>query len=91
MRYKMSQSRRHSAIEASANVFSGMIISFTISFLAHYYQSTIQYYIWKNFVWDISITSNIAVTCVLTVVSIVRGYIWTRHFNRRAYNETTKK
>jgi len=96
----MQQSKRHSFIEVVANIFSGMVIGFIISQLAHFYSAEIQEYIWKDFVWDISFSSNILMTSVFTVVSLIRGYVWRRIFNKiqlRKYKkgyeryETTKK
>ncbi len=77
------QSRRHSLIEASLNVFSGMIIAFIICQLAHIFEPTIQRYIWKGFEWKISIGTNLIMTIVLTIVSVIRSYAWRRHFNNR--------
>lgn len=76
------QTRRHSLIESLANVLSGMIISFTLSQLAHEFEPQIQRYIWKGFEWKISVGGNAVMTVVFTIVSIVRGYMWRRHFNR---------
>jgi hypothetical protein len=68
------------------NVFSGLIIAFLISQLAHEYQAVIRKYIWAGFTWEISAGSNMMVTAVLTAVSVGRGYFWRRHFNRRSNN-----
>lgn len=89
----MNQSKRHSLLEACLNVFSGMVIAFIISQLAHCYEAEIQRYIWSGFVWNLSVGSNIIVTVVLTIVSIIRGYIWRRIFNRvqkRNYEEQSR-
>lgn len=77
------QSKRHSLLESLLNVFSGMFIGFAVSQLAHVYQAEIRTYIWPGFTWNISITSNIFMTTVLTVISVTRGYIWRRIFNQR--------
>ncbi len=76
------QTRRQSIIESSLNVFSGMVIAFAISQIAHIFEPQIQQYIWKGFEWHISAGSNIIMTVILTVISVVRGYAWRRHFNR---------
>lgn len=76
------QNKRHSIVEALLNTFTGMIVGFTVSQLAHFYQPEIQHYIWSDFVWELSVKSNIIMTCILTCCSIVRGYIWRRIFNR---------
>jgi len=89
----MGQSRRHSLIEAMLNVFSGMIVAFSICQLAHYFENEIQEYIWQDFVWNVSFSSNLAMTAVLTIISMIRGYIWRRVFNyiQRESYETAKK
>ena len=78
------QSRRHSFLESCVNVASGMFIAFVISQIAHIFQHEIQKYIWSGFEWNISVGSNIVMTVILTVVSVVRGYAWRRHFNNKA-------
>lgn len=77
----MSQSKKHSIIEALLNVFSGMVIAFTVSQLAYEYQQEIQQHIWSGFVWHLNFTSNLLMTSIFTCISIVRGYVWRRIFN----------
>jgi hypothetical protein len=77
----MGQSMRHSMTETCCNVFSGMIIGFSISQTAHYLQCYIQLYIWSGFIWQLSWTSNIIMTIILTIASLIRGYAWRRVFN----------
>ncbi len=77
------QTRRHSLLESLVNVFSGMLIAFTISQLAHLFESDIQKYLWKGFEWKISVGSNAIMTTIFTLVSIIRGYMWRRHFNSK--------
>lgn len=88
----MVQSKRHSLIEAIINVGSGMIIAFGLSQLAHVYQDEIREYIWSGFVWKLSAGSNLIMTILFTMVSIIRGYIWRRIFNniQRKNYEVTK-
>lgn len=81
------QTKKHSIIESCANVLSGILISFGLSQIAHWFEPQIQAYIWSGFEWKISVGSNVIMTVVLTVVSIIRGYVWRRHFNRRASHE----
>lgn len=76
------QTRRQSIIESCLNVFSGMVIAFVISQLAHVYEPQIQKYIWSGFVWNLSAGSNAIMTVILTGLSVIRGYAWRRHFNR---------
>lgn len=78
----MGQSKRHSVIEAVVNVFSGMFIAFAVSQLAHVYQNEIRQYLWEGFTWELSVSSNIFMTTILTVISVIRGYIWRRVFNK---------
>lgn len=78
------QSRKSSLIESCMNVISGFLIASGISQLAHWFEPQIKAYIWNGFKWDISIGSNIIMTILLTIVSIVRGYAWRRHFNSKA-------
>jgi ABC-type polysaccharide/polyol phosphate export permease len=85
------QSRKHSLLESCMNVFSGMLIAFFISQAAHEFEHTIQQYIWAGFEWKISAGSNIIMTTILTAVSIFRGYVWRRHFNKRLVNEQELK
>jgi hypothetical protein len=75
------QSKKHSFLESCLNVLSGMLIGFGISQAAHEFEPQIQQYIWAGFEWKLSIGSNLVMTTVLTVVSIVRGYAWRRYFN----------
>lgn len=83
------QSKRHSIIEAASNVFSGMVIAFVISQLAHVFAPEIRQYVWEGFEWKVSAGSNVIMTVILTVISIVRGYLWRRHFNKRHLNEVS--
>ena len=90
----MSQSKRHSLIESCMNVASGMLIAFLISQLAVVFEHEIQKYVWSSFKWDVSAGSNVIMTVLLTVVSVIRGYAWRRHFNKKVLgelNETHKK
>lgn len=75
------QTRRHSLAESLANVLSGMIIAFALSQLAHEFEHEIQRYIYQGFEWNISVGGNAVMTTVLTLVSIVRGYMWRRYYN----------
>lgn len=79
----MTQSKRSSLLESLANVFSGMLIGFAVSQLAHEYQAEIRNYIWPGFTWEVSATSNLFMMWVLAVVSILRSYFWRRMFNSR--------
>lgn len=79
----INQSRANSFIEAVLNVFSGMVIAWSISMLFAVFESEIQMYIWSGFSWQVGAASNVIVTVVLTVVSVCRGFLWRRYFNKR--------
>ena len=80
------QSRRYSFIESCTNVLSGMLIAFTISQLAVELTPQIQKWLWAGFEWHVSAGSNAAMTGVLTIVSVIRGYTWRRFFNKKTIN-----
>ena len=91
------QTKKCSFIEVTLNICSGMIIAFCISQLAHIFEHEIQQYIYKGFEWNISASSNMIMTVVLTFVSVLRSYAWRRYFNskiktlyKEKSNETTK-
>lgn len=67
----MSQSRKHSMIEAIINVVVGFTINAMLNFA-----------VFPLFGWKISLAQNIALGVIYTVVSIVRSYTLRRVFNR---------
>lgn len=81
MSSKFGQSKLHSAIEMIVNIGSGMIIAYGVNQLMAYYAGFIASYIWPGFHFELSMSSNIFTTVVLTVVSVLRGYCWRRAFN----------
>lgn len=66
------QSKKSSMIEAIVNVFSGAVIAFTITEVSAPYLGI-----------EITGTANLKLTIILTIVSVIRGYLWRRFFNRR--------
>lgn len=86
----LEQSKKMVATLQIINVCSGMLIAFTIQQAFVFGQEWIQTYIWSDFVCEISLKSNLIVTIVLTVVSILRGYIWTRLFVKLHTKKLTK-
>lgn len=68
---KKGQKKHVSLIEAILNVASGMIIAFTVTQVLS-----------PSLGFDISPIQNMTLTCILTVVSILRTYIWRRIFNK---------
>ena len=67
----MSQSRRHSMLEAIINVVVGFSINFLLNML-----------VFPLFGWQISAAQNIALGVIYTVISIIRSYSLRRAFNR---------
>jgi len=66
----MSQSRKHSFLEALLNTASGFLISYFVAELTFTY-----------FNFSASHKETFQITCIFTLVSIVRSYIWRRIFN----------
>ena len=66
------QTKRHSIIEQLLNVGSGFVLS-----------SLVWQFVILNY-WDIhtSFSENLEITSVFTIVSIARGYVWSRLFNK---------
>lgn len=66
------QTKRHSLLEQVLNVGSGFVLSSLVW----------QFVIIKW--WDIhtSFSENLQITSVFTVVSVARGYVWRRLFNK---------
>jgi uncharacterized membrane protein len=75
------QSKKESIIEALLNVGSGMLIAFLI----------MQFILAPTLGVQISPGQNGIVTIVLTVVSICRGYLWRRMFNKIAKRRMEKR
>lgn len=67
----MSQSRKHSMLEAVINVVVGFSINFLLNML-----------VFPLFGWEISAAQNIALGVIYTVISIVRSYSLRGVFNR---------
>ena len=81
----MTQSKLSSICEAVLNVGSGMIIAFCVT-------QTLAPGLGINLPYK----ANMILTSILTVVSVLRGYMWRRWFNSRAvirkgWEEAAKK
>lgn len=69
----MEQSKLESGIESLVNQFSGILLAFLT---------------WRFIVipvWDMpdpGFVQNVGITLVFTTISIVRGYLWRRFFNK---------
>jgi len=68
----VTQSRLTSIVEVCLNVGSGFVLAFIV---------------WQGLAWwyviDMPLTRNLQITTIFTVLSIARGYVWRRIFNRR--------
>jgi hypothetical protein len=72
------QSRLSSLIEQILNVGSGFLISLIVW----------MYVIVPIWDFEVTLTENLAITIIFTVVSVIRGYAWRRIFNRIHSKET---
>jgi hypothetical protein len=68
------QSRKHSIFEQFCNVGSGFVVSLIYWNLAIIPQIEGQ---------ELSLGLNTWITLQFTVISVIRGYVWRRYFNRR--------
>lgn len=77
----MNQTRLESFIEQTLNVGSGFVLSFAV---------------WAWIVapliraGHLSIDHNLAITLIFTVVSLIRGYVWRRVFDKNIHKEVHK-
>ena len=67
----MSQSKKHSILESSVNVISGLIISFMI-----------QLFIFPFLGIPMTLGQNITLTLIFSFASLIRGYVLRRIFNK---------
>lgn len=67
----MSQSRRHSLVEACASTAVGFVVSMVL-----------QHFVMRAMGRPTTLAEDAAVVSIFTVVSIVRGYVLRRAFNR---------
>lgn len=67
------QSRKNSLLEQILNVGSGFFISLILmgAIVAPLYNL------------ETNTSENFGITCIFTIASIVRGYLWRRFFNKR--------
>lgn len=66
------QAKKASLFEACLNTASGFVLSIVIS----------NFYFWTIGA-NVTHAQNFSLVAILTVVSIVRSYVWRRIFNRR--------
>lgn len=68
----MSQSKMHSFLEANVNTFVGMVINLSASFV-----------LYPLFGMEGSAVDYIGLTAIFTALSILRGYVVRRWFNKK--------
>ena len=67
------QTKLESVIETILNVLSGLLLSIFV----------VQPIIFPWFNIHTTVTENTIIAVIFTVVSILRGYLWRRYFNKR--------
>ncbi len=77
----MSQSRRHSLLEQLLNVGSGFAISLA-------FWSWVVVPVWHL---PVQTAENLQITAAFTVLSIARGYVWRRVFDRITRTQPEKQ
>jgi len=66
------QSRLESVLESTANIATGMMVSFIMGML-----------VYPLFGFDVSPAQNFWIVIIFTIVSFARSYAWRRWFNGR--------
>ena len=66
------QSKRQSAIEALVNIIVGFVLSVMV-----------QYPLYGAFGWETSLTHNMTITLIFTLISFIRSYLIRRIFNHQ--------
>jgi hypothetical protein len=73
------QSKQQSIVEQVCNVGSGFILAFFLwRFLI---TPQLHYFATMGYSYE-NILVNLAITTQFTVVSLIRGYVWRRYFNK---------
>lgn len=67
----MGQSKRMSLVEQLFNVGSGVVLSMIVGQI-----------VYPLVGYSVTLRDNLVLTIIFTVVSILRGYVWRRFFNR---------
>lgn len=67
----MSQSKTKSLVEQLLNIGSGFIVSLIVWI----------YVIAPIWSIDVTMSDNLNITLIFTVISVIRGYLWRRLFN----------
>lgn len=75
----MTQPKWHSFVEAWASTLIGFVISWITTIL-----------VFPIFGWPITMGKSFSITCVFTVMSVVRGYFVRRWFNAMLHRQLEK-
>jgi hypothetical protein len=75
----LSQSRKESLLEATLNTLSGFILSYLVWMLVAA----------PLFNIPVNHTETFWITCLFTVVSVARSYVWRRLFNNKFFGRNT--
>lgn len=70
----MTQTRLGSFYETCIGTAIGFVLSFTLG-----------HYLFPYLGWYVSVTQNLQITAIFTVLSIARGYLIRRFFNARIH------
>jgi len=73
MKGNAMQTRTESLIENAVNVLSGLLLSAFV----------VQPLVFPIFDVNLAVSQNVTIAVIFTIVSIARGYIWRRYFNKR--------
>lgn len=68
----MAQTKKQSLIETAISTFIGLVVSLAT-----------QMVIFPLYGLEVKFNQNVQITIIFTVVSIVRGYLVRRYFNKR--------
>jgi membrane protein implicated in regulation of membrane protease activity len=69
----LRQSKLESAVEAVLNVGSGFVIALFAW----------QFIVAPLYGYKVTMLDNLGLTSIFTIISVVRGYVWRRFFERR--------
>jgi hypothetical protein len=71
------QTRLGSAVESCLNVASGFVLSMVMW----------QWVVAPLYGYEVTLSTNLGITTIFTGVSLIRGYLWRRLFERRNRSE----
>lgn len=67
----MSQTKTRSWVEAGTNTGIGFLINIAVN-----------HFIFNSFHVELTLKQNLSITLIFTIISVVRGYLIRRFFNR---------